>query len=342
MNLTKILKRFSKISIVAILIVSNSGCIIDDTLAKFDKAIDVLGNESANWRQVVKDLEKSTKETISYDLNNLAKTAIREAGSEFRCNATFANDYVGYEVQKKILKKRNNYAQKIGVSPRTIPAPKPVICSAVPGNIELTGKEPKSTSIEFYGYYLNPNDIQIIAHLNEHKARQANIKNPNSPQVINRNLAGSPFIVSINLGSNGISQNVLQIIDRISLRSHDQEIYSVHVIHPTGMKREIIVSNRSNMRGGYSTGTATLYRNGKLVIEGAAIATEMLNGVKARVTVVGVNENGNALFSNSLDIPTACGKLDRCSSSRKCRSDQDISPAIAQRVSRLNLHFSER
>jgi hypothetical protein len=235
MNFTKSLKRFSQISIASILILSTSSCFdlgnkVDNTLAEFDEAINRLGNESANWRQVVKDLESSTKETISYELENFAQTTINTAGAEMRCNATFVNDYVGYEVQKKIIKKRNDLAQKIGASPRTVPAPIPVICND-PKEIILKGKQPQTSSVELYGYYLNPNDFQIIAHLNEQAARKANIENPGDPKVINKRLAGGQFKVSLNLGDNGISGNLLQIIDRISLRSQNQEIYSLHVIH---------------------------------------------------------------------------------------------------------------
>lgn len=343
MNLTKSLKRFSQISIAAILIFSTSGC-VDITLTGFDKAVDLLGNESANWRQVVKDLEKSTKETISYELENFAQTTINTAGAEMRCNATFFDNYVRHEVRKEILRKRNELARKIGSPPRTLPAPLSVVCNAVPGNIELEGKRPKSTSIEFYGYYLNPNDIQMIVHFNGSKARQANLKNPDSPRVIKpKFLAGGQFKVSLNLGDNGISGNILQIIDRISLKSQNQEIYSVHVIHNRAtLSQPINVRDQSNMRGGRSTGKATLYPTGKLVIEGSATAEEKLHGVRARVTVVGVDNSGNTLFSKYLDIPTACGEWDTCSSIRSGRSDQDISPEIAQRVSRLNLHFSER
>jgi hypothetical protein len=320
---------------------STSGC-VDNILAQWDKTIDLVVNESVNWRQAVKDLEKSTKETISYELENFAQTTIHASGVELRCNATLVNKYIRYEVQKEILRKRNEFAQKIGASTRNIPDPLPVICAAVPKNIELKGKEPDSTSIEFYGYYLNPNDIQIIAHLNERKARQANIESPNSPKLITKKLAGGQFTVSLNLGDNGVSGDLLQIVDKISLRSQNQEIYSLNVIPKSADIREITVSDRRDMKGGYSTGKATLYRDGQLVIEGEAIATENLSGVRARVTVVGVDKNGNKILSEFLDIPTACGKWDHCSSRRNGRRVQDISPKIAQGVTRLNLHFSER
>lgn len=343
MKFTNNFKGFPQTILAAILTLCTSSC-ADKTLGEFDKAIDLLGQESANWRQVVQDLENSTKETISYEIENLAQTTLNTAGAEMRCNATFINDYVRYEVQKEVLRRRNDLAQKIRASLRTLPDPLPVICNAVPGNIELKGKRPQSSSIELYGYFLNPNHIQIIAHLNERKARQANMEDSNSPRLVKKNLAGGQFKVSLNLGDNGIPGDFLQIVDRISLKSQNQEIYSLNVIHSRAetLDRPITASDRSKMKGGYSTGKATLYRNGKLAIEVTAEATERLTGVKAKVTVVGVDESGNALFSKSLDVPTACGQWDVCSSRRKGRSDFDISPEIAQGVVRLNLHFSER
>ena len=232
MKIAKLFRPISQISIASILILCTSSCLeIDNTLAQFDSAINSLENESANWRQVVKDLEASTKETISYELENFAQNTINSAGAEMRCNVNFTNDYVGHEVRKKLLKKRNELARKIGAATRSIPDPEPVICNAVPGEIKLKGKQPQSSSIEFYGYYLNPNRFQIIANLNERAAKKANISNPDSAKVINRQLAGGRFKVALNLGQNGIPGSLLQVIDRIVLKSDNREIYSLHVIH---------------------------------------------------------------------------------------------------------------
>lgn len=236
MKIAKLFRQIYKISIASLLMLCTSSCLglgneIDNTLAQFDSAINRLENESANWRQVVKDLEASTKETISYELENFAENTINSAGAEMRCNVNFTNDYVGYEVRKKLLKKRNELAQKIGASPRSIPEPKPVICNAVPGEIKLKGKQPQSSSVEFYGYYLNPNRFQIVTDLNERAAKKANIRNPDFDPVIDRRLAGGQFKVSLNLGQNGIPGNLLQASDRIILKSDGREIYSLHVIH---------------------------------------------------------------------------------------------------------------
>jgi hypothetical protein len=334
MKIIKILKRFSQISIASILILSISSCFDDNTLAELDKAIDLLSNESANWRQVVKDLEISTKETIRYDLEDFAKNTIHTAGLEGRCNGKFINEYLSYE----LLKKRNNLAKEIGVPPRTIPAPKPKICNDVQ-KIILKGNQPRILFVDLYGYNLNPEEIEIIAELNEKEARKANGRYVR----INQNVSGGEFKISLNLGRNGISGNLLRKFNQIILRSNNQTLHSLPVIQEPIEAKEVTISDRRKMSGGYATGTAILYRNGKLVIEGEAIATEKLHGVKARVNVVGVDENGNQILSKDLDIPTACGKLDlACSSRQSGRSVQDISLEIANRVIRLQLHFSER
>lgn len=236
MRTLKFLRLISRSSTICILPLLVSSCMgvsnpINNTLAEFDRAINSLENESANWRKVVQDLQASTQETISGELTDFAENTINAAGAEMRCNATFINEYTGYEVQKKILQKRNELAQSLGVSARTIPAPTPVICNAVPGEIQLKGNQPQTASIEFYGYYLDPNRLQIIAELNASAAREANIDNPDSLKVINRELAGGQFDVSINLGQNGISGNLLKVIDRIILKNNNQDIYSIHVIH---------------------------------------------------------------------------------------------------------------
>jgi hypothetical protein len=236
MNLTKIVKRFSQISIATILMLSTSGC-VDNTLAEFDKTINQFANESADWRQLVKDLEKSTKETISYELKEVPKTIINEAGVEARCNVTFFDNYTRYEVRKQILRKRNELAQKIGASQRTIPNPLPVICtdSSVYG-IRVEGKQPQKPFIHFYGYYLNPSELKVGFIYNEKGARKANIEDPTKTMVFTENnfLTGGQFKVSLNLGgNNGIPGEYLQMIREIRILSGDQS--GNQIIHSIGV-----------------------------------------------------------------------------------------------------------
>ncbi|MDJ1173880.1 tectonin domain-containing protein [Roseofilum capinflatum] len=113
---------------------------------------------------------------------------------------------------------------------------------------------------------------------------------------------------------------------------------------PPETSSQVNTNNSTRMNGGNSTAKATLYRGGRLVIEGEAIATERTQGVRSTVNVIGTDRRGRVLFvSQSLDIPTACGTWDPgCSSRRSGSSNQNISPEIAKYVSSLQIVFSER
>jgi uncharacterized membrane protein len=106
---------------------------------------------------------------------------------------------------------------------------------------------------------------------------------------------------------------------------------------------EVVGERYENMGGGWGGARATLYRSGQLVIEGRAVSNANNSGTRTTVNIVGVDRKGNAIFvSQPLDIPTACGRWDTCSSDRRGRSDQNISPEVAKYVSRLNIHISDR
>lgn len=112
---------------------------------------------------------------------------------------------------------------------------------------------------------------------------------------------------------------------------------------PIETTSEVVVERYDDIGGGWGGAKATLYRSGLLVIEGRAVSNSNTSGTRATVNVVGLDRNGNVLFvSQHLDIPTACGRWDTCSSDRRGRSDQNISPEIAKFVNRLQIHISDR
>ena len=105
----------------------------------------------------------------------------------------------------------------------------------------------------------------------------------------------------------------------------------------------MVVERYDDIGGGWGGAKATLYRSGLLVIEGRAVSNANNSGTRATVNVVGLDRKGNVLFvSKHLDIPTACGRWDTCSSDRRGRRDQQISPEIAKFVNRLKIHLSDR
>jgi hypothetical protein len=112
---------------------------------------------------------------------------------------------------------------------------------------------------------------------------------------------------------------------------------------PPETSAEVRNQNYVDMGGGWAGAQATLYRNGLLVIASRAVSNARTSGTRGRVFVVGVDRRGRSLFvSESFDIPTACGRLDTCSSDRSQNFQQRISPDLAMYVARLDVYPEDR
>lgn len=96
--------------------------------------------------------------------------------------------------------------------------------------------------------------------------------------------------------------------------------------------------------GGWAGGTAVLYRNGSLIVNGRAVSNANNSATYAAMFVVGVDSRGRALFvSNLFNLPTACGQWDpTCSSDRSQSFQQSINSDLATYVDRLDVFVTGR
>ncbi len=149
---------------------------IESATSSFDRAIAALGQESANWRAVMYDLEKEISEdvqsTIRTEIENLTRSAILTAGGEFRCNSEFLR----MRLERELIRIRNNFAKEINIQLAQIPGysyqvplvpekpAEPVICSVVPSAVDLDLDPKRRPKIEVFGFDLRslPINVAII------------------------------------------------------------------------------------------------------------------------------------------------------------------------------------
>lgn len=114
--------------------------------------------------------------------------------------------------------------------------------------------------------------------------------------------------------------------------------------HPSG--KTITGRGRENIEGGYGEIEVTFYGgSGRLSATTRAVAQSKIDGVHAAGFIVGLDQQGNPLFStSSFDIPTACATMDfTCRTTTAVGSfEQQVNPVIARFVTRLEVHVTSR
>jgi hypothetical protein len=101
-------------------------------------------------------------------------------------------------------------------------------------------------------------------------------------------------------------------------------------------------SNKS-MGGGFAEAEATFFRDGLAVIETHSVSTSFTQGTKGSVFIVGSDRKGRALFvSPVFNIPTACSKLDTCSSNRRDTIQHRINSEVAKYVAKIDVFVQDR
>ncbi|HJQ39636.1 MAG TPA: hypothetical protein VKB93_21030 [Thermoanaerobaculia bacterium] len=134
---------------------------VRNAVDSFDRAIDTLARESADWQVVLQDLERTivadVQSTTRVELTNLMRTGLLGAGAEFRCDA----DYLRLRTAGELRRIRNDLAASLnaaGVRPPIplldVPAPEPHICSVVPAAVDISTDPPRRAMLDVYGYDL--------------------------------------------------------------------------------------------------------------------------------------------------------------------------------------------
>lgn len=151
---------------------------IQSAIDSFDRAIATLGQESADWRVVMYDLEKEIAEdvrsTIRTEIENLTRSAILTASAEIRCNA----DFIRVRLERELIRIRNSFAIEINAQLDRFPSSnysiplleeipvEPVICSIVPSAVDLSLDPVRRPKIDIFGYDLlsRPISVGLMSH----------------------------------------------------------------------------------------------------------------------------------------------------------------------------------
>lgn len=159
-----------------------SGCVsfpvaeIDRAITEFDRAIEALSQESADWRIVVTDLQEEVSEdmqsTIRNEVENLTRSAVLTASAELRCNSEFMR----IKLERELRSIRNDLAAQFNALIATgynIPllpekSPEPFICSAVPSAVDLNLDYERRVKIDIFGFDLRSKmiDVDLITYGN--------------------------------------------------------------------------------------------------------------------------------------------------------------------------------
>jgi hypothetical protein len=134
---------------------------IRNAVDTFDRAIDALARQSADWQVVLQNLEASMTEnvqsTIRVEVTNLLQTGVLASGGEFRCNA----EYLRLRTERKLIQIRNRLAETLNDAGLRPPIPllpeiptEPYICSSSPIAVDLSLDPKRRTVLDIHGFDL--------------------------------------------------------------------------------------------------------------------------------------------------------------------------------------------
>ncbi len=188
---------------------------IEEAVDAIEEAIEVLGNESANWRDVLQEMEKhlvkEAQSTVRNEISNLLSRTIAASGAEVRCIVDFS--FEGRVVQELVRMK----AKLLGES---IPAKEPAFCTIVPLGIDMTLIPDRLPWLEFYGYNFDTTPIQVLL--------QEGYQYVDVSQYLQK---PTHYHMTLNLGRNGVplSSKSQQLI----LKWNNKTISEISIAQPS-------------------------------------------------------------------------------------------------------------
>jgi hypothetical protein len=189
--------------------------IAKDTLDQLDKAITTLDENSAEWQQVLKDLENNlisgVQATIRNEITNLITNSIASSGAEFRCNT----DFIGKRVQESL----QQFVAKLLGGELDF---EPVFCASVPPIIPFQEvQENHLPAVIIYGYNLNNlSNFKVLLRNDGGAFRDVTetVQNPTN------------YVLTINLGINGVPLE--SISNQLDVTWNGDTIYTIGISQP--------------------------------------------------------------------------------------------------------------
>ena len=193
---------------------------INQTIAILDKGINTLDEASSDWQQVVQETRdeiiSETQSTITNEINGIIQEGIASTGVEFRCNFDFARIRARYE----LIDLRNGLAQQVGIKPISV-SRQPKLCQVNPNSINLALPPERLSELKIAGYDFDQGEIKLF------------LRNSSQEEDVSEYLAKpTHYLLTANLGSNGIRQKILPSSHKLILKANDREISSINVIQP--------------------------------------------------------------------------------------------------------------
>jgi hypothetical protein len=132
---------------------------IRNAVDTFDRSIDALARQSADWQVVLQNLEASMTENVQSSLRvevtNLLQTGVLASGGEFRCNA----EYLRLRTERKLVQIRNRFAEMVNDAGLKPPIPllpetplEPYICSTSPIAVDLSLDPKRRNLLDIHGF----------------------------------------------------------------------------------------------------------------------------------------------------------------------------------------------
>lgn len=187
----------------------------DEAVAILQQGIDTLGQQSADWQQVVKDtsdkLIKAGQTTIANEVTNSGKAIVATAGIETRCTV----DHLRERVREDLIRIKASITKEKVV---LIPA----VCGPTPDHIDMSLAPTRRSNLSVDGYNLDVAKLKLL------------LENTGAaPLDVTSALARtSPYLVTVNLGANGVplsaksSKLVLRWVDG------NKDLSQVNIIQP--------------------------------------------------------------------------------------------------------------
>lgn len=187
-----------------------------ETLDVLDDAINRLENQSADWRQVLKEardkLPTEVRETISVELNNMIEGALASVGAELRCDG----DFIRFRLQDTLIRLRDGL---LG-GPAPVRVYDPVVCAVVPRAVDRVYVPRRIKRVDLYGYDLDIPQRSGLRLLHE--------DNGHTTEVTDAMDVPTNYNITINLGENGVQ--LTPTSKRFVLMQHDKILGTIGII----------------------------------------------------------------------------------------------------------------
>jgi hypothetical protein len=188
---------------------------VADAVSAIDKATNALANQSADWQQVLKDLEgqltQEAESTVRNDVANILSRSISQGGVELRCDG----DFLRNRVREALLGLK---AKLLG---QAVPPPGPALCQVVPVAVDRAAVPDHVKQLEFYGYdFDTTQDIHVFLE-STGGARD---------DVTNALDRPTHYAMTVKFGGNGV--NLQPNSQRFVLQWSGKDISTVAVIQP--------------------------------------------------------------------------------------------------------------